>query len=106
MHAVVRPALELHLPVDQREDRVVATQANVVARLPLGAALAEDDVAGDHRLTTELFDAEQPPRGITTVARRATCFFVCHARLLLRSHFRIGLRGYVLWIFAGNNGQR
>ena len=47
MHAVIRPALELHLAVDQREDRVVAAEADIGARLPLGAALAEDDVAGD-----------------------------------------------------------
>ena len=41
---------ELDVTVDQREQRVVLAQADIAARMPLGAALARDDVAGDARL--------------------------------------------------------
>src|SRR5690606_30110110 len=40
---------ELDLAVDQREQRVVAAQADAHARMELGAALADDDVAGIDR---------------------------------------------------------
>src|SRR4051812_40062901 len=39
--------LELHHAVDQRVDSVVRAETHVVPRVPLGAALAENDVAGD-----------------------------------------------------------
>src|SRR5271166_922195 len=78
MHAVIRPALELHLAVDQREDRVVASEAYMVPRLPLGAALADDDVAGHHRFPAELLDAEAAARRVAAVAGGTACLFVCH----------------------------
>src|SRR5690606_3525223 len=37
---------ELHLAIDQREQRVVAAQADAIAGVELGATLADDDVAG------------------------------------------------------------
>ena len=37
---------------------MVLAQADVVARVPLRAALADDDVAGDDVLAAELLDAE------------------------------------------------
>src|SRR6185312_14786236 len=69
MDAVARLAGERHLAVDQREDRVVAPQADILPRVPLGAALADQDVAGGHRLAAELLDAEAPPFGVAAVAR-------------------------------------
>src|SRR4030095_4890769 len=48
--------LELHDAIDQRVDREIGAEANVAARMPLGAALAHDDVPGDHLLAAELLD--------------------------------------------------
>ena len=52
----------------RREQRVVATAADVDARMEVGAALADDDLAGLHDLATEPLDAESLGIGITTVA--------------------------------------
>ena len=74
MNAAVRPGVELHRAVDQREQRVVAAHADIGARVELGAALAHDDVAGDHDLAAELLDAEAPAVGVAPVARGAARF--------------------------------
>src|ERR1700691_2038814 len=50
--------LELHMAVDQREDGVILPEADIAARLHLGTALADDDVAGDDCFAAELLDAE------------------------------------------------
>src|SRR3569623_3467998 len=58
---------------------MVDTDAHARAGVPLGAALANNDVAGDDVLTTELLDAETTASGIATIAGRAACFLVCHS---------------------------
>ena len=78
MNAPLGPALKQHVAVNEREDRVVAAEADIHARLVLRATLANDDVAGDDDLAAVLLHAETPARGITPVARRAACFLVCH----------------------------
>src|SRR5690348_9956812 len=42
------------------EEGVVAAHIDIVAGMILGAALADDDVAGHHRLAAEFLDAEPP----------------------------------------------
>ena len=51
------------------ERYIQTTQADIAARLHLGAALADDDVAGDDRLAARLLQAEAPAFGIAAVAR-------------------------------------
>jgi hypothetical protein len=55
-------------PSAQREQRVVLGQADIGARMPLGAALARDDVAGDHALAAENLQAEALTIGVAPVA--------------------------------------
>src|SRR5687767_7627922 len=49
---------ELDLAVDQREQGVVAAEADAHARMELGAALADDDVSGFDRLAAVHLHAE------------------------------------------------
>ena len=50
-HDLAAAALpELHVPGDQRVQRVVAAPADQVARVELGAALADEDLAGVDQL--------------------------------------------------------
>ena len=51
--------LELHDTVRLREQGVVAAAADVDAGMELGAALADEDVAGQHVLAAELLDAKR-----------------------------------------------
>ena len=49
--------LELHDAIDERVDGVVGADADVASRVPLGAALANDDVARGNELAAVLLDA-------------------------------------------------
>src|SRR5436190_16195255 len=60
VHAATRAFVprERHHAVDEREQRVVLAEADVAAGKELGAALAHEDVAGEHELTAEPLDAQ------------------------------------------------
>ena len=70
--------LERHAAIDEREQGMVGAHAHVDARIELRAALTHKDVAGDAFLPTELLDAEATTGRVTTIARRAACFLMCH----------------------------
>src|SRR5205823_11572949 len=71
---------ELNSAINQREQRVVLAHPDVGTGVPLGAALARENVAGDGFLAAEHFDAEAPARRIAAVARRPACLFMSHGR--------------------------
>src|SRR6185312_12511176 len=60
------------------EQGVVAADADVGARIHLGAPLADQDVAGEDLLAAEALHAQALAVGIAAVARGAACLFVCH----------------------------
>src|SRR6185312_11201302 len=64
--------------LDLGEQRVVAAHIDILAGVVLGAALADDDVAGHHDLAAELLDAEAATAGVAPVARGAAGFLVRH----------------------------
>src|SRR3546814_5737762 len=66
------------LAVDEREQGVVAAEADAHARMELGAALANDDVAGFDRLATIDLHAEILRVGVAAVARGTYALFMCH----------------------------
>ena len=55
--AVLTAFVELDHAVDEGEEGMIATDADVLAGIVGGATLTDDDVAGDALLTTEEFDA-------------------------------------------------
>ena len=61
--------LELHDAIDQRVNREIGAEADVSTRMPLGAALSNDDVAGNHLLTAELLYAAVLRIAVAPVAR-------------------------------------
>ena len=62
---------ELDRASREREQRVVATTADVGARVEVRAALADDDLARDDDLAAEALDAEALRVGVATVASGA-----------------------------------
>ena len=54
---------ELHGAMSGREQGVVLADADILARPVLRAALANEDVAGEHGFAAELLDAEALARG-------------------------------------------
>src|SRR5690348_18503442 len=61
---------------------MVLADADVVAGVPLGAALTHDDVAGEDSLSAELLHAGALALTVAAVAGRAACFLMCHVELL------------------------
>ncbi len=61
--------MESNRTVGNRKQCVVAANADMVAGVKFGAALAYNDVAGNHGLAAKLFDAETPAAAVAAVAR-------------------------------------
>src|SRR5262249_27123139 len=71
-------AIKAHRAVHEREDRVVATEADIPARLELRPALADEDVAGDDALAAEFFHAEPLADAVAAVLDASLTFLVSH----------------------------
>jgi hypothetical protein len=68
--------------VAQREDGEVLAEAGVAAGLELGAALADEDVAGGDDLAVEALHAEALGLAVAAVLGAADAFLVGHGGLL------------------------
>src|SRR6516165_2543923 len=75
----------LDATVDQCEQRMILADADIVPRMPLGAALAHDNVAGKTALAAKKLHAQALTGRVAPVARRSARLFVCHLGLLVRS---------------------
>ena len=71
-------AVEEYATINKGEDGVVAAHADVLTGVELGATLANNDVAGDNSLATELLHAEALAAGIATVTNGTLTFLMCH----------------------------
>src|SRR5258708_40359949 len=60
---------KLDMALDLGEQGMVGAHADIKAGMPGGAALARNDVAGNHMLAAKGLDAEAFARGITSVSR-------------------------------------
>src|SRR5215831_10396922 len=68
----------LDASVDQRKQRMVHTYADVLARMPLRAALTHENIAGKAALAAKQLHAKALARRVAAVSRRSACFLVCH----------------------------
>src|SRR5437588_2773800 len=65
---------------DQCEKRVVLAQSNIAAGMPLGSALARDNIAGKHLFPAKNLESQPLGLRIASVAGGTACFFVSHRR--------------------------
>src|SRR3989442_2035026 len=72
-------AIEADVAVDQRENSVIATEADVLAGQKLRAALTNDDIAGHDQLAAESFHTEPFADAVAAILNAALSFFMCHA---------------------------
>ena len=75
--SAIRDMFKLDLAVDESEQGVVGTTANVVAGMNVCASLADDDVAGGHIGTVRTLHAQTLRLTVTTVLGRTYTFFMC-----------------------------
>src|SRR5699024_875735 len=71
-------ALETDGSVHQSEQGVIAALANVLTRHDVGAALPDQDVAGQNLLPIGTLHAQTLGHGVAAVLRAAYAFLVCH----------------------------
>jgi hypothetical protein len=67
---------------DHGKERMVLADADVLARVPLSAALAHDNVAGETALAAEKLHAQALASRVAPIARRSACLLVSHLGLL------------------------
>lgn len=60
------------------EDGIIATEADIFARVPFSATLADDDIAWDDVFAAKFFDAETFAVAVTSVFNGALSFLVGH----------------------------
>jgi hypothetical protein len=65
--ATTAGSAEFHAAGAEREKRVIATAADIQARMEVRASLAHDDLTGSYELTAEALDAQTLRIGVTTV---------------------------------------
>jgi hypothetical protein len=71
-------SIEVHVAIDQSENGVIGSHANIPAWMPLGSALANQDVAWTYEFATELLNSETLCVRVASVPCGALSFFVCH----------------------------
>ena len=71
--------------VGKSKEGVILAHADVAARVPLRAALTNDDVSGARGLAAEELHAEALALTVATVAAGTACFFMCHEDVLPES---------------------
>src|SRR3954469_4813022 len=76
--AAATPGAELHAARDEREQGVVLAPTHAAAGVEVGAALADDDLAGVDELTAVALHAEALCVGVATVLGRRCSLFVSH----------------------------
>jgi hypothetical protein len=74
--------------IDQGEERMVATNTDMIARANLGATLAHDNTACGNQLPIETLNPQHLGIAISTVAGTTYTFLMCHS-LFLFSAFSI-----------------
>src|SRR3954453_19814831 len=77
-HAAAAALTEVHDARGAGVDRVVLADADAVAGLEAGAALAHDDLAAGDGLAGEDLHAEALRVGVAAVTAGAEAFLVCH----------------------------
>src|SRR5437764_144278 len=86
IHAHALPAtrvrLKLHAAFHDRKDGEVSAEPHILSGMNAGAALADDDVAGDHVLAIILLDPQHLRLAVPAVPRAAHTLFVSHRTLL------------------------
>src|SRR5436853_1265490 len=71
-------SIEADVAVHERENRVVAAEADVFPRLKLRAALPHDNVSGDYHFAAKFFHAKPLTDAVAAVLNAALSFFVSH----------------------------
>ena len=74
-------AIEADGTIDQRENCVIAAEADVFAGQKFRAALANNNVAGEHRFAAESFYTKPFADAVAAILNAALSFFMSHRKI-------------------------
>ena len=74
---------EFHNAVAESEEREIAAAADVFARVELGAALTDDDVAGENALAAIFFNTQILRIAVAAVTAAGLTFLMSHDKIPL-----------------------
>src|SRR5262245_33666660 len=81
-HAAFGFGIELDATVGESEQRVIRADPDIAAGVPLGAALARENIAGQDDFAAVQLDPKALGGRVTAVARRSACFLMSHGLFL------------------------
>jgi hypothetical protein len=70
--------IKSHLAINQREQRPIASRADIVAGKKFRPPLADNNAACGHELTSETFYAQPFADAIAPITDASLSFFMCH----------------------------
>ena len=74
--AILAHSLELDIAVDESEEGVIRTLADIVAGMDVGSALSDTDIACENELTVGALGTKALGVGVAAVLGRAHTFFM------------------------------
>jgi hypothetical protein len=72
--------VEAHASIDERKNRVIPSESDILPRQEFCPALANDNVAGDHLFAAEFFDTQPFANAVPAILNAALSFFMSHRR--------------------------
>lgn len=87
LFAVAAHALEFNLAVDQGEQRIIRSTADIIAGMDVRTTLLDEDVARKDELPVRALDAETLGLGIAAVTGGTHSLFMCEQLQVYFKHF-------------------
>ena len=78
MNETIGFGFERDATFSQSEQRMILADADILAGVPLGAALTRENIARYGHLAAEQLHAKALPGRVTAVPGRSACFLVSH----------------------------
>ena len=72
--------IEAHASINQRKNRVIAAQPDILSRQKFCPALTHDDIAGNDPFAAEFFNAQPLADAVAAILNAALSFFVSHRK--------------------------
>jgi hypothetical protein len=69
---------EGNLAIGQGKQRMILAHADILTGVEFGAALTDNDIAGNYAFPAKFFHAKAASCGISAVTGTTTCFFMSH----------------------------
>ena len=71
-------AIKAHISINQRKNRIIATETDILSRQKFSAALADNDVPGNDQLASKSLHPKSLADAVAAILDAALSFFMSH----------------------------